>query len=142
MFVRVLICRQCDTPNTSADFLLNWSCGIDPYPDACNGPQFLPSGFTNLSDCMDGNFYSYCSAGQFCGDVGCKGPCEKSWDDCKYRNGEYVCVVNEGRYFREAKWYKSTWFIVVMCGAVLLILVVAVITFLLLKKRAANKNKK
>ena len=89
IFYSVCTSSTYTTITTDVGSLNNWLCNqeivkTDPnYMSYCDAISIIPSGWTNLSDCQIGKFYTYCVTGTFCGTSNCNGPCPTT-NRCMY----------------------------------------------------------
>lgn len=126
--------------NEPLDSILNWFCLANSGTSGCSGTSVVPSGWTNIDDCVVGNNYTYCPAGQNCGNSDCKGPCPVIYDDCNYKSSalaHYICQFNPLNYFVDVKWWETPYFI----GAVISIIVIIIVLIIVIFAVARHGNK-
>lgn len=124
--------------NTVADSLTNWFCIIlGNSSHNCLGISLLNNSWTNISDCRDGNLYSYCLSDNLCGtgSPSCKGPCSKNYDDCVLSSDYYSCVFNPTEYISNTNWWESPYFIGLIVGSFILLIVIIVVIIIVIKKK-------
>ena len=114
-----------DQINTPSGSLENWFCNLKSF-STCPS-SLLKGGWTNLTDCEAGVDYQYCPVGDICGNNTCKGPCTEIYYDCKYDQGNFVCVFDPLNFFTETQWYTSPYFIITSVGIFVLIIIFVII---------------
>lgn len=114
--------------NEPLNSVANWVCLAATGTTGCSGLSIASGGWTNLSDCMVGNKYTYCTSGNICGNSNCKGPCSVIYDDCNFSSGNYVCVFDPKKYFTDTKWWESPYFIGAVIGIIVIITILLLVT--------------
>lgn len=121
--------------------LVNWLCSqkyVPSHPDYitfCSGFSTIPSGWTNLQDCMVGNEYVYCPTGTVCGTNNCNGPCQTTGTICGITSNNtdtYKCIVNTNP--TNTQWWHSPYFIATVIGFSILIIIMIIILIITPKK--------
>ena len=108
---------------------INWFCLQNPTSSQCSSYDLLDtkSIWTNLQDCLSGNNYVYCAIDKVCGNDNCRGPCNVNYDDCKYLDGNFRCILNPKKYVQETRWYESPVFIGIVIAVVIVLIVIGII---------------
>lgn len=127
----------CCNLNTAGTILSNWFCIYDSTKDWCQNSddpsQSFPvtsNGWTNIADCTNGNFYTYCPPQQYCGNNNCNGPCQKQTNNCNFKSSQYVCQVDLNKTASNLKWWESPIFIGSIIGLGILIIFFIVLIFI------------
>ena len=119
---------------TPTDTLGNWFCVVNSSLTGCTGgtsPLLVTrSGWTNLNDCNIGDDYTYCPAGQICGNSNCKGPCSVSYYDCDFESNNYVCVFDPNKFLPGTEWWNSPYFVGAMVAIVISIVIFVIVALI------------
>lgn len=113
----------------------NWQGALEN-----KGPTYFNAGWVDSNDCIIGDVYDYCLAGDLCGTNACKGPCKEEADLCTFQNKNqvitYVCAGER------KKWYESKWFFVVLGVFILFGIGMGLLIILIyaMKKKPAPKK--
>lgn len=118
-----------DFINQPTGSVFNWFCLVDTKTTGCSGTTIVDAGWTNLNDCSNGLFYTYCPVNKGCGDKNCNGPCSQIYYDCDDNSGNFSCVFNPDEYFEDTEWWTSPWFITsaIILSLVLIFLIIWII---------------
>jgi len=129
-----------DVINQPINSIINWFCVVSPDIQGCNNINITKSGWTNLSDCIVGNNYSYCPTGHLCGNNNCNGPCSVIYDDCNFSSNNYVCVFDPTKFFADTQWWESPYFIGAVVGVFVIIIILIIVAFVVARHgRIVNK---
>lgn len=103
----------------------------------CDGnTSYVDKAWTTVTEAEDKKWYSYCVLGTTCGSGNCKGPCTSDSDFCYLDEENYKCKI-------EVKsWWKSIWFIVLICIIIFifLLILICLILYSVMKKGKPVEN--
>lgn len=128
------------TINGTYNIFTNWFClfNSDTLPFSCKNSGI--TGWTTMSDCLEGVAYSYCPSDTICGTDNCKGPCPGKSDTCTYNNSTYSCTFNP-QNVPNSYWWSSYYFIITLIGlAFLTFIVIFILIFVYLSKGLSPKS--
>lgn len=123
-----------DIINKPINSVINWFCLANPKIIGCSNTDLAPGGWTNLSDCTVGKFFTYCPVGQLCGNNNCKGPCSVIYDDCNFSSGNYVCEFDANKFFNDTQWWESPYFIGAVIGIIVIIIIIIAIIIAVVRR--------
>lgn len=131
-----------DLINQPLSSVVNWFCVANSSGMGCSDIPILKSGWTNLPDCVTGNFYSYCPVNDLCGNNACNGPCSVIYNDCTFSSSSnnFSCVFNPERFINDTKWWQSPYFIGAVIGIVAIILIIIVIFVVIYRRNSQPVN--
>jgi hypothetical protein len=129
-----------DLINQPIDSVVNWFCVTNSSGTGCSGIPILKNGWTNLPDCVVGNFYSYCLSGDTCGTNSCNGPCSVIYDDCTFSSSSnnFSCVFNPEKFINDTKWWQSPYFIGAIIAILLIIFAIIIVIFVAIRRRRTS----